>query len=241
MKYILRRRRPASAPRMTISSRTSWRWKGLGVLVLLGLAFAIAVAAYWKGRNYAGFDPVATMQQLTILTQQVQSLQRERDQLRSNANATESAMHIERSTQQQLASQIKELEAENGKLKEDLAFFESMLPTGTGPKDVAIQRLEGELLAPNRLRYRLLVRQGVRDHHFSGTLQLAITVLQHGASTVLMFPSHDGVDADKYKLEFKYYQRVEGVLSVPEGAVIKAIQARVLENGKVRTQQSANL
>lgn len=241
MKFTLRRRRPASVPRMTVSNPASWRWKSVIALVLLGLAMAIAVAAYWKGRDFAGFDPVVAMQQVTALTQQVQSLQRERDQLRSKADAAESAIHIEHSMQQQLASQIKELEAENGRLKDDLAFFESMLPTGTGLKEVAIQRLEGELLAPNRLRYRLLVRQGARDHRFSGTLQLAVTVQQHGVSTVLVFPRHDEVDVDKYKLEFKYYQRVEGVLNVPEGAVIKAIQARVLENGKVRAQQSANL
>ncbi len=48
-------------------------------------------------------------------------------------------------------------------------------------------------------------------------------------------------EADKYKLEFKYYQRMEGVLTVPEGAVIKAVQARVLEKGKVRVQQSINM
>lgn len=239
MKYSLRRR-PASAPRMTIKSRMPWPLKGVAVALLLGLATAIAVWAYQMGRDFSGFDPAAARQQLAALAQQVQSLQTERDRLRSSADATESTISIERSAQQQLAAQIKVLEAENAKLKEDLAFFESMLPTGTGLQDVAIQRLEGEMESPTRLRYRLLVRQGVRDRSFSGNLQLAVTLLQDGATKVLLFPA-DGADADKYKLEFKYYQRLEGVLNVPGGAVIKTIQARVLEKGKLRAQQSIDM
>ena len=226
---------------MAIKSRLSWPLKAVLAALLLGVAVVIALWAYRMGRDFSGFDPVATREQVAALAQQVKGLELERDRLRSSVDASESKITIERAAQQELAAQIKTLEAENVKLKEDLAFFESMLPTGTGTQDVAISRLEGELVAPNRLRYRLLVRQKVRQQGFRGNLQLSLTVLQHGATTVLQFPQADAADADKYRLEFKYYQRVEGVLSVPEGAVIKAISARVLEQGKQRAQQSANL
>ncbi len=240
MKYTLRRR-SASAPRMAIKSRLSWPLKAVVTLLLLALALVIALWAYRMGRDFSGFDPVEAKQHIAQLTQQVKQLQLERDQLHSSVDASESRITIEQAAQQELAIQIKTLEAENTKLKEDLAFFESMLPTGTGTQDVAISRLEGELVAPNRLHYRLLVRQKVRQQGFRGNLQLSLTVVQHGATTVLQFPQADAADADKYRLEFKYYQRVEGVLSVPEGAVIKAISARVLEQGKLRAQQSTTL
>ncbi|HTN65743.1 MAG TPA: DUF6776 family protein [Burkholderiaceae bacterium] len=240
MKYTLRRR-PASAPRMAIKSRLSWPLKAVVTLLLLALALAIALWAYRMGRDFSGFDPAAAKQHIAQLTQQVKQLQLERDQLHSSVDASESRITIEQAAQQELAIQIKTLEAENAKLKEDLAFFESMLPTGTGTQDVAISRLEGELEAPNRLHYRLLVRQKVRQQGFRGNLQLSLTVVQHGTTTVLQFPQANAGDADKYRLEFKYYQRVEGVLSVPEGAVIKAISARVLEQGKLRAQQSTTL
>ena len=241
MRYGLRRRPVADAPRLTIRNRISWPLKAVLAALLLALAAAIGVWAYQMGRDFSGLDPQALERQVAALTQQARGLQLERDRLRSSTDAAESTISIERSAQQQLAAQIKTLEAENAKLKEDLAFFESMLPRGTGPQDVAIQRLEGELEAPNRLRYRLLVRQGVRSRNFNGSLQLALTVLQHGVSTVLVFPQNEVAEADKYKLEFKYYQRMEGVLTVPEGTVIKAVQARVLEKGKVRVQQSINM
>lgn len=242
MKYRLKRRPPALAVApMTIKSRLPWSFKLVIGALLLALAIAIAIWAYGIGRDDSGFNPQVARGQLAALTEQLESLQTERDRLRGSADAAESKITIERSAQQQLATQIKLLEAENARLKEDLAFFESMLPTGTGTQDVVISRLKGELIAPNRLRYRLLVRQKVRERGFRGNLQLTLTVLQHGTTSVLQFPTADAADADKYRLEFKYYQRIEGVLSVPEGAVIKGLAARVLEQGKLRAQQTANL
>lgn len=239
MKYI-RRRRPASAPRMTIRSRISWPLKGLAVILLVSVAVALALWSYRMGRASSGFDPDAARQQLTELSAQVHRLEAERERLRGSADAAESAINIERATREQLATQIKALEADNARLKEDLAFFESMLPTGTGAHDVAIARLEGELEAPTRLRYRLLVRQGVRGQAFSGSLQLAVSVQQQGAARVLLFPA-DGAADPRYRLEFKYYQRLEGVLDLPDGVAVKAIEVRVLEKGKIRARQSIDM
>jgi len=235
-----RRRRPATAARLTIRHRLPWPVKGLAVALLLGIAVVLVSWSYRMGRASTGFDPDVARQQLAGLTTRIHALEAERDRLRGSADAAESAINIERATREQLATQIKTLEADNAKLKDDLAFFESMLPTGTGAQAVAIARLDGELEAPTRLRYRLLVRQGARGQAFSGSLQLAVGVQQHGAARVLLFPAEGGADP-KYQLEFKYYQRLEGVLDLPDGVTVKTIEARVLEKGKIRARQSIGM
>ena len=62
-----------------------------------------------------------------------------------------------------------------------------------------------------------------------------------GKSVMITFPDLKPAELDKFKLSFKHYQRVEGVLTLPEGTVAKTVQARVLENGQIRTQLSVNL
>jgi len=57
---------------------------------------------------------------------------------------------------------------------------------------------------------------------------------------VLTFPGKDD-KPEPFRLEFRRYQRIEGILTLPEGAQVKNVQARVLENGKLRAQQSANM
>ena len=154
-------------------------------------------------------------------------------------------MRIERSARQQLAAQVKALEIENGKLKDDLAFFESLLPTDKTAGGVSIRRLAADVAGPNQLRYRLVVmRGGKSEQEFTGSLQVAVTVLQNGKSAIMFFPEagiRDPADTEKFHLSFKRYQRVDGLLTLPDGAVMKSMQVRVLEKGQLRAQQTTVL
>lgn len=226
---------------MTIKTHLPWPVKAALIGVMLGLGGAVAMWAYDLGRSFTGFKPGATTQQLATFKERIDKLGAERDRFSSTVNAAESQLNIERSAQKQLAAQVQALEAENIRLKEDLAFFESLLPVNTG-QGVAIRRLKAEMIAPNQLRYRLLVMQGGKGgRNFAGDLQFTVTVVQGGKSAMMIFPQGNSSETGKYKLEFKYYQRIEGILTLPEGAVVKTIQARVLEKGQIRAQQSANL
>ncbi|HJV73332.1 MAG TPA: DUF6776 family protein [Noviherbaspirillum sp.] len=227
---------------MTIRTQKPWTVRLLAMVIVLGLAGALAMWVYEMGRGLTGLNADGIRQQLVQYKEQIETLTAERDQLSSTANAAESRLTIEQSAQKQLASQVKVLESENIRLKEDLAFFESLLPNATGPAGVTIRRLKVDLQPPNQLRYRLLVMQGGNgEQQFVGTLQLVVTVLQDGKNAMMTFPDASPAEQGKFKLGFRHYQRVEGVLTLPEGSAAKQVQARVLEKGQVRTQASANL
>ncbi|NMM27208.1 MAG: hypothetical protein HHJ12_07935 [Glaciimonas sp.] len=232
----------ASASKMTIKRQLHWSLKALIAAVAISLASVMAFLAYDLGRSFTGFDPGASRQRIAELEQQVQHLTNERDRLSIIADAADSSVNMERSAQQQLALQVKNLSAGNAQMKDDLAFFESLLPTATGPAGINIRRLTLEMAAPGQLRYRFLAMQGgraVRD--FSGTLQLAVTMSLAGKELVLLYPEQKSAQAARFKLDFKHYQRVDGVLTLPAGAAVKKIEARVLQQGKIQAHQSANL
>ncbi len=174
--------------------------------------------------------------------EQIDKLRVERDQLSATVNAAESQLNIERSTQKQLMMQVKSLEADKVKLKEELAFFESVLPTDTAAQGISIRRLKADVIAPNKVRYQLLVMQGGKgDKQFSGSLQIAVSVIQGGKAAIITFTDGKAVDVANFKLAFKQYQRVDGTLTLPDGVSMKSVQARILENGQQRTQLSVNL
>jgi len=244
MKYKLWvRRMSISAPKMTVKSHFPWPLKALFLVLVLGFGGAIALWIYDLGRDFTGHSPVVSKQQLADLNEKVSALTAERDRFSSTVNAAESRLNIEKAAQEQLGQQIKILEAQNAKLKEDLAFFEGLLPNATGKQGITIQRLTAELLTPTQLRYRMLIMQGGKGPNFVGNVQLLVTATIAGKSVVLTFPSANATAADKAasQLDFKYYQRVEAELTLPEGAVVKAIQAKVMEKGQMRAQQTSNL
>ena len=226
---------------MTVKTAFPWPLKVAFLGVVLGLSAATAMWAYDLGRGFTAFGLAPSKRQLADLQDKIDVLTIQNQDFSSKMNAAESQLNIERSAQKVLAEQVKILAAENAKLKEDLVFFESLLPADTG-KGITIRRLHVELIAPNQLRYRLLVMQDAKSgRDFVGDLQFAVTVVQEDKSAMIVFPQGNAGEANKLKLSFRHYQRVEGVLSLPDGVSATAIQARVLEKGQIRAQQSANL
>lgn len=236
------RRFSVSSPKMAVKTQLPWPMRLLWFAAVIVLGGAIAMWAYDWRHDLIGVSRDDAKEQLIKYKEEVQKLTAERDRFSTTVNAAESQINIERAAQRQMAVQVKTLETENARLKEDLAFFESLLPNETGPLGISIRRLKADLVTPGQLRYRLLIMQGGKgDREFIGNLQLAVTVQQAGKSAMIIFPEATSTDLDKFKLSFKHYQRVEGMLSLPEGTLIKMVQARVLEKGQIRAQQSANL
>ncbi|MBO9538711.1 DUF6776 family protein [Herbaspirillum sp.] len=231
-----------SAPKMTIKRHLPWPLQALLWAAVLGGGVALAVWTYELGRNNLPTLQGDAGEQLSELAGQVKKLSEENERLQTASNASQNELKIAQAAQAQLAAQVKNLEAENNRQKEDLAFFDSLLPTNLGAPGITIQRFKAELAGANQVRYRVLVMQGGGGtQQFAGNLQLSITVWQSGKSAIINFPESNSADLARYRLAFKYYQRVEGVLNVPEGATIKAVAVRVLDRGQVRAQQSVDL
>ncbi|MGZ9711689.1 hypothetical protein ACXX82_12870 [Glaciimonas sp. GNP009] len=70
-----------------------------------------------------------------------------------------------------------------------------------------------------------------------------MTLTVRGKSVVLSFPEQNTNTVEKagFQLDFKYYQRVDGVLTLPDGAVVKTLQAKVRQRGRVLAQQTADI
>ena len=130
MKFrLFRRRLTISSPRMAIRSALPWpvRW-AMGA-VMLGFSAAIALWTFELGVSIAGLDRDAKLE-LTKLREEVAALRAERDKSQSVANISGSLLTAEKAAQEKMISQIKQLEADNRLLRDDLGFFEKLLPAG---------------------------------------------------------------------------------------------------------------
>ncbi|MBI5908589.1 MAG: hypothetical protein HY848_01330 [Betaproteobacteria bacterium] len=239
----IRQRFGISAPRMTVTTHVAWYWRMLGLVAVLSCSLALAAWMYDAGRRFAGFDRSEAEQELSQLRESVGKLTQETASLRANVNASESKLQIERAAQTQLGRQVKALEDENARLKEDLAFFENLIPGEHRDNTLLINRFRVDPGAlPGEFRYRLLLLQGGRrDKPFQGNLQLLVTLQQDGKGAIITLPEEGAAPA--YKISFKYFQRVEGTFRVAPGARVKMVQVRIFEGGstQARATQSFNL
>ena len=236
----IRQRFGISAPRMTVKTHVAWYWRMLGLVAVLSCSFALAAWVYDAGRRIAGFDRTEAEQELSQLRESVGKLTEESASLRASVNASESKLQIERAAQTQLGRQVKALEDENARLKEDLAFFENLIPGEHRDNTLLINRFRAEPGAlPGEFRYRLLLLQGGRrDKLFQGNLQLLVTLQQDGKDAIITLPEAGA--APSYKISFKYFQRVEGTFRVAPGAQVKMVQVRIFESGSVEARAMQN-
>ncbi len=111
-----------------------------------------------------------------------------------------------------------------------------------GHGGAAIRRAEAKLSAPNQLHYRLLITGGAKKAAPAvGHLQFVLKVVRAGKPAVLKFPSAGAANTPQFVIKLGKLQRCEGSLTLPDGVSIKSIQARMLEKGQLRSQQSVTL
>lgn len=228
----IKRRFGIAAPRVAVHTHVPWYWRWFSILLFSGLAMGIAWLTYDFGRQYAGFDQGEAQREKARLQDLNSRLQDENAALRREVASAERQLQIEFAARGNLSTQIRTLAEENALLKEDLAFFQTLMASGSEPGGVSINRFRVQPDAlPGEYRYRLLIVQSKqRVKEFHGHLQFIVDFEEGGRSTVISLP-REGETGQAYNLAFKFYQRVEGTFVVPPSAVIKKVQARVLEDG----------
>lgn len=230
---LIRRRLTISAPRMAVRSALPWPVRWIGAAIVLGFCAAIALWAFEFGKEIAGLEKNAK-EELAALRAENLRLREERDAAQQVANTSESVLTAEKSAQERLAAQMRQLEADNRTLRDDLGFFERLIPSsGEG---MAIRGLQAELMSDAQLRWQVLVIQPARNApEFNGRLELTLSGHQNGKPWTMQLPG--GAMA----LQFRQYRRVEGLVDLPPQAVVQSVSARVMEGNTTRATQAVRL
>jgi hypothetical protein len=245
--WKLRQRFGIAAPKVAVRTLVPWYLRWLGVAVLLAFSAALAVWMYDAGRRFAGFDRGEVEQELAGARRELDTLRAELERLRVVANASEAKLSIERTAQQTLAQQMRGLEQQNARLREDLAIFESMLSSDAAqaaPLSILRFKVEPDVI-PGEYRYRvLLLAAGARrGREFQGRLELVVNLTEAGRSAIIIVPGPAEAASAAFRLNFKYFQRVEGSFRVDPKARVGSVQVRVYENGarEAKVMQSVTL
>jgi hypothetical protein len=241
----LKNRFGVNAPRVAVRAHMPWfmRW------IVLGCVGVAVVGASWAtyhfGSEFAGFRRSETEGELKRLGELTLKQSAEIAEIRAKLAASESQRQIEAVTYGDLAKQVKVLSTENASLKDDLAFFQSLLPAAGHNEAVSLGRFKVDPNAvPGEFKYRmLLVQGGQRPADFQGHVQIVVSALQGAEKVVLTLPPVADGKTSEFQLNFKSFQRIEGVFKMAPGAVVKTVQVRVYQNGASapKLTQSVNI
>jgi hypothetical protein len=226
---------------MAVRSALPWPFRWAVLAIVFGFCAAIGLWAFEFGKDIAGLDK-GSKEELVRLRTEVQSLKtsldkakEERDQAQSIANTAGTLVTTEKASYERMAAQVKQLEADNRALRDDLGFFEKLIPATAGD-GVAIRGLQAELKDGATLKWQVLVIQANKNAaEFNGRLELTFSGVLNGKPWTATLP------AGPQAVTIKQYGRVEGTFEVPAQVAVKGVLAKVMDGSTVRSSQSIKL
>ncbi len=220
------------------------RWL-IVLVLLLGLALGAAGSRFWfKDQERRQHD--ADLQKLELALHESQA---GLAQAHGQIDALQGQLVVEESTGKGLQASLQAAQAELGQARDQLAFFDQLLPPGPAGS-IGIRALDIEQEGPT-LRYRvLLMRNGANDAPFKGLMQFVAKGSQQGKAVKITLQaaqlpggaaSGGDAPANGFELSFDQFQRAAGLLSMPKGFTPQTITLNVLEGNVLRVSRTVNL
>ncbi|OIP20105.1 MAG: hypothetical protein CO066_12065 [Comamonadaceae bacterium CG_4_9_14_0_8_um_filter_60_18] len=237
------RRLTVSAPRVAVRSAMPWPLRWVILAVVAGFCAAIALWSFEFGKEIAGLDQ-GTKEQLAQATAenaalqlQLQKLTDERNKAQSVANTADTILIAEKAAHEKMVEVNRQLLAENQQLKDDLGFFEQLMPASTGnAASLSIRGVQAEVLPSGELQWQvLMIQSGKNPAEFDGRLELTFTGVSGGKTWSGVLP--DGAVAFKVK----QYGRLKGVYPLPAQTNVRSVTAKVFQGTTLRAVQTVKL
>ena len=233
---------------MAVRTHLSWPWRAVLGVALVGVVGGMWWWGFDFGQIFGGFNRKEIEVQLATLQAEVGQLRAETTALRARSSSLASELAMKEGAQSTLSKQAAELQSENSQLKEELVFLQKLVADSNKQVGLSIQRLAVERVQEDTYRYGMLVaRGGSPAGDFEGTIVLQFTLMPTAGDgvpvrpVVLTLPDEQPATAAALKLNFKYYQRVEGSFHVPPGASLRAVTARAYEAGQTNPRATRTL
>lgn len=235
------------SPQVGGSSARVWLGMSLVLLVLLGVwanrerTLANTDMAKLRQAHEESLSALAqTQEQLRLARARIENLAStlaEQHNMISEAQTltqtVQSQSLADQATQDELARQIRRLQQENGRLKQDLAFFQSTIPKEGLKGTVMLRRFEAQRIAPTQVRWQALVVQPVKNAAaWEGSLNLVLSGELDGK------PWSQVPAAGPTAVNLVQFVRLEGVMTIPADAKLLSITAKLLKGKRVAAVQT---
>ena len=238
---LLLRRMTISAPRMAVRSSLAWPFRWAMGAIVFGFSAALALWAFEFGRDIAGLehgskDELQRLRsELELVQAELTEVKAERDEAQAVAHTADTLVTTEKTSRERLMAQVKQLEVDKHALRDDLGFFEKLIPVA-GVDGVSIRGLQVDQKGGTKVKWQALVMQaGKNVAEFRGRLELSFVGTLNGKPWVTSLPE------GSVAIKIRQHVRLEGELDIPAQTVVKSVSATVMDGTVVKATQSISL
>jgi len=194
--------------------------KALLMILALVLAVGAAVGSYYLGYTQGESLQAGAVDERNRLRDQVARYSAEAEELRQQLANVRLGSEVDQQAGEELRTQVISLKEEVTSLEEDIAFYRGIMSPDDNRSGLTIGSLNVIGTGGSReYRYKLVVQQLATNHQvLNGHVNFNI-VGREGDETVSLplYRLSAAQDSENIRLRFRYFQNIEGRLTLPEG------------------------
>lgn len=210
-----------------------------GLRLLLGLLVALVVAVgfafgYWLGGAKASVDAT----RLDALSRAQRARQADLDRLTRELAVAELAQTVDAEAARSLRDTVGDLRDEIATLREEVTFYKSLMAPASLERGLQIAEFElGAGPGDNEFTYHLLLTQTAeRRSWIQGHVRMDVVGVRaaaDGSSVEEVLALTDVASVEDYPLRyrFRYFQDLEGVVTLPEGFRPRSVRITTTPSG----------
>ena len=220
--------------RMVVVPYRPWRTALIRLVIVL-LILSGGAGFYFYGYSQGVFTSGDAMAERDQLQQQVANMSLQIDELSQELINSEQASTVDRQALDEVQGTIMNLRETIAQLQEDVLYYKQIMSPDNNEAGLMIGQLDlEETEEAGRIRYRLELRQvGNNDNLVSGYANVNIlgTRDRQEISVPLRSLATDEDQLD-IKLQFRYFQNIQGDLVLPEGFDPLGVQILAVDEGQ---------
>lgn len=189
----------------------------VGATVVAGLLLA---TGFWLGREAVYRSMEVDPLRYREMQRQLPEVQARAEQLAGDLDVERTLREVDRRSLEMVRGDLAAQKEQIAALEEGLRFYRSLMAPGEIAQGLSLREIE--LIArtePGRYAYRIVAQQEALEHQLlEGELRVEVFGTQYDQTVAYPLSELSAeVDGDAMPLRFRYFQAVEGELTLPDG------------------------
>jgi len=224
-----------SARDFVVQVKTHKPWRRIALLVVLWSGAAAGGWGLFEYGRYTGqYDGQEAIQAVKQLRTQVGALAADNQRLHRRAALLQQGNRVDQYAYKDVSQSLRGLQDEIYELKEEVAFYRTILEPGKSSKGLRVQSLKMVGIGQqNQYRYKLVLTQVLaKADPVHGAVQVKIFGIRNGSQGTLAWRDLTSGGDKELHFHFKYFQKLQGVISLPVGFKPTRVAVRVIPKGR---------
>ncbi|OOZ40258.1 hypothetical protein BOW53_08410 [Solemya pervernicosa gill symbiont] len=225
---------------VVIKQSASWRLPVMVVILLL--LVATGVGLYELGKLRGDHDAAVSGDELLRSQQQLERLGEERGALSAKIALLERSTQVDGEAYAKVRDELAMLQAENLELREELAFYRSIVAPKESGTALRVQQFELKRAGEGDVyHYRLIATQVLKKSALvRGRVEMRLKGVVGAETKLLKLEEVALQSSGKHNFKFRYFEKFEGDFKLPEGFVPQSVEIELIPTTKGRDKASSS-